>query len=93
MKEIISLLGLKENATEEQIVKNLEKRLAAHDEAVETIEQFKAAAKGIPKTVNPEALAEKLRAGLGKEQAIEVLAKQAAHDKAKPHDAAPKSKE
>ena len=68
MNEILAALGLPETATPGQ--------------AVDAIEALKLKSKGLPKDIDPAALAQKLAAGLDKETAIEVLRNQAAEDAA-----------
>lgn len=105
MTKIAELLGLKPEATEDQIVKALNKRFATSDAAAAELEklgaEFRAAKdeldklRKLPKhdtaNVNAAALAEKIASGLTRDQALEVLANQAEHDKTKPHDPAPKA--
>jgi len=74
MNEILAALGLPENATAGQ--------------AVDAIEALKLKSKGLPKDIDPDALAQKMAAGLDKETAIAVLRDQAVQDAA----AAPKGK-
>ena len=77
MKDILAALGLPENATAAQ--------------AVEAIEALNLQLKGLPKDIDPKALAEKTALGLDRDTAIQVMRSQAAEDAART-SSKPKSK-
>ncbi len=98
MKKITELLGLKPDATEDQIAKAIENVLEAraalladNEALIEENKQLKAA--GSKKNPKEALIQEKVRAGLSREMAIEVLDAQEKHDArlAAEEKAAPKS--
>lgn len=83
MKDIALALGLPEDASDKEIIKAVKALLKTAEKlaAAETqIEELKLAAKKIPKGIDEKVLAEKIKAGLTKEQAIEVMQRQAEED-------------
>lgn len=83
MKEINELLGLKPDATAEETSAAI---LSLQEENA----SLKDASRGLPKGVSAKDVTQKRIAGLTREQAIQVLSNQAAHDAKKPHDDPPK---
>ena len=75
MDEILAALGLPTTATPGQAVDAIEAMKAQ-------IAALKLSAKGLPKDIDPAALAAKMSVGLDRETAIEVLRNQAAEDAA-----------
>lgn len=98
MENIAKALGLKKAATEEEILAAIIALKSDVETSAELVKGLKGELKGLKKEVKSapvgiaeEAIAEKVRAGLTRDLAIQVLTEQAAHDATKPHDPEPKA--
>jgi len=92
MKSITDALGLDPSADEPAILAAIEALKSAGASLQQQLAEALAARTGIPKGISAAEVKEKMAIGLTKEQAIEVLTRQAEEDKASEETEQPEKK-